>query len=245
MRHLFPCPSSSVSSRIIAFSILSLVISSSCGGDLDAVDEAGDVPIDAGNRHDRSSARCDDCDTHDDCSPNPCMNGGLCDDVGDTFSCACQRGFEGETCETPVDCGAPVSPPNGSVTNDGTTYGSTARYACDPGYMIVGASTRTCMANGTWSGPAPTCVPVPGVCNPNPCMNEGMCSETGPSSYVCTCAPGFVGEHCETPIAVGCVPNMCRNGGRCVTQGSRFRCICPRGFTGMFCTIRTLPGTWR
>ena len=30
-------------------------------------------------------------------------------------------------------------------------------YSCDPGYTLVGDSTRICQATGNWSGRAPTC----------------------------------------------------------------------------------------
>ena len=39
----------------------------------------------------------------------------------------------------------------------GTTFGQNATYSCDPGYNLVGDSTRTCQATREWSGSAPTC----------------------------------------------------------------------------------------
>ena len=38
-----------------------------------------------------------------------------------------------------------------------TTFMSTAVYTCNTGYNLTGDMTRTCQANGTWSGIAPTC----------------------------------------------------------------------------------------
>jgi hypothetical protein len=58
-----------------------------------------------------------------------------------------------------VDCGAPSSPTNGSVsTPGGTTFGDTASYGCNPGYYRSGSATATCGANGSWSPSAPSCV---------------------------------------------------------------------------------------
>ena len=37
------------------------------------------------------------------------------------------------------------------------TLGSIATYMCDDGYVLTGNSTRTCQADGTWSGDSPTC----------------------------------------------------------------------------------------
>lgn len=34
----------------------------------------------------------------DPCSPNPCKNGGTCQNVGGTFKCTCAAGFSGVTC---------------------------------------------------------------------------------------------------------------------------------------------------
>jgi CUB/sushi domain-containing protein len=57
-----------------------------------------------------------------------------------------------------VDCGALSDPADGTVDATATTYGSTATYGCKPGFGPSGSSTRTCQADGTWSGTAPTCV---------------------------------------------------------------------------------------
>ncbi len=36
----------------------------------------------------------------DDCTPNPCLNGGFCVDGANTFTCQCLPGYEGTRCET-------------------------------------------------------------------------------------------------------------------------------------------------
>ena len=57
-----------------------------------------------------------------------------------------------------VSCGALANPANGRVSHTGgTTYGQIAYYYCNTGYRLVGSSTRTCQATGSWSGSAPTC----------------------------------------------------------------------------------------
>jgi len=57
-----------------------------------------------------------------------------------------------------VDCGPLSAPTSGSVSATITTYGSIANYSCATGYGPSGSSTRTCQANGIWSGTAPSCV---------------------------------------------------------------------------------------
>ena len=57
-----------------------------------------------------------------------------------------------------VDCGNLTDPANGQVNHTaGTTVGETGTYSCNTGYNLVGDSTRTCQATGSWSGSEPTC----------------------------------------------------------------------------------------
>ena len=57
-----------------------------------------------------------------------------------------------------VDCGPLMNPANGTVDiTQGTTFNQVATYSCDTGYGLVGNMTRTCQADGTWSGSEPIC----------------------------------------------------------------------------------------
>jgi hypothetical protein len=61
------------------------------------------------------------------------------------------------TCDI-VNCGNLSNPMDGTVsTAGGTTYNQTASYSCAIGHYRNGNATRTCQANGSWSGSAPTC----------------------------------------------------------------------------------------
>ena len=53
-----------------------------------------------------------------------------------------------------VDCGSLSDPGNGIVDASNTTLMNTATYTCNTGYNLTGDTTRTCQANGTWSGTA-------------------------------------------------------------------------------------------
>ncbi|XP_066271289.1 sushi, von Willebrand factor type A, EGF and pentraxin domain-containing protein 1-like [Branchiostoma lanceolatum] len=101
-------------------------------------------------------------------------------------------------------CLADVCPDRGAPTNGvrkGTKYqGEKMYFSCDDGYVLDGTSPLTCTGTfksgvGTWSGPDPTCK-LGDVCNPNPCLNGGMCFPDG-SGYRCDCKPGFVGINCQ------------------------------------------------
>lgn len=41
--------------------------------------------------------------------------------------------------------------------NPATTTDSTVRFQCNVGFVLKGASKRTCLADGTWSGEPPRC----------------------------------------------------------------------------------------
>ena len=56
-----------------------------------------------------------------------------------------------------VDCGVLDNPANGRIDVSQTSFGTTATYSCNSGFVLVGKATRTCQANGKWSGVAPTC----------------------------------------------------------------------------------------
>ena len=57
-----------------------------------------------------------------------------------------------------VSCGPPPNfPANGQRSVSGTTFESTVTYTCNRGYTLQGDNGHTCMANGQWSGSAPTC----------------------------------------------------------------------------------------
>ena len=61
-------------------------------------------------------------------------------------------------CFAVMDCGPLSDPTNGQVNFTATTEGSVATYACtSTGYYLLGNSTRTCQADGQWSGNMPSC----------------------------------------------------------------------------------------
>jgi hypothetical protein len=69
-------------------------------------------------------------------------------------------GTGGSNSTTMVDCGQPEAPQSGAVSAPSTKLGATASYVCSPGFGLAGTATRTCRADGTWSGTVPNCVAV-------------------------------------------------------------------------------------
>ena len=78
-----------------------------------------------------------------------------------TRTCQADGTFSGTqpTCG-PVTCSGAVAPLNGTVSAGSATFGNSVTYACNSGYTVNGSGSRTCQANGTFAGSAPTCAPV-------------------------------------------------------------------------------------
>ena len=145
----------------------------------------------------------------DECSSNPCQNGGTCVDVIASYSCNCLLQYTGSHCEQRLWC-APNPCQNG-------------------GMCIEGNDTFLCNCSEQYTGN--TCEQKK-WCFLHPCQNGGMCSE-GPHSSRCTCPPQYTGTHCEHRNY--CYPNPCRNGGTCLNGLSSFRCRCNPRYTGTRC----------
>ncbi|XP_078683129.1 uncharacterized protein LOC144917204 isoform X3 [Branchiostoma floridae x Branchiostoma belcheri] len=89
------------------------------------------------------------------CRPDPCVNG-TCTSGADNFTCACDEGYEGETCEVPITACPELPLPNGNRT-EGHLYGDTVTFSCNEGYELIGTENRTCQANQSWSGVQTNC----------------------------------------------------------------------------------------
>jgi len=56
-----------------------------------------------------------------------------------------------------VDCGKLPLPMNGSMLGEETAFPNKVEFACDQGFILRGSHSRTCQADGTWSGDATSC----------------------------------------------------------------------------------------
>jgi len=145
-----------------------------------------------------------------DSNPTPCGSATCVAGSGTAYSCTCPVGqtFNSNTkaCD-PVNCGVLGNPTNGMVaTSNGTDYNDVATYTCNATFTMSGSPTRTCQANGQWSGTAPSCNAAAGPCTTMPCAH-GTCTQTGPTTRTCDCtASGYTGTDCQTPINCGAPP---------------------------------------
>ena len=59
------------------------------------------------------------CDVNvDECSPDPCQNGGSCTDGINSYTCSCVAGYTGTNCETNIDECSPDPCQNGGNCTD-------------------------------------------------------------------------------------------------------------------------------
>lgn len=66
-----------------------------------------------------------------------------------------------------VDCpeGADItSLDNGETVYNCTVFECEVLYVCNTGYNLSGVALRTCQADSTWSGTAPTCTSMSSYC---------------------------------------------------------------------------------
>jgi hypothetical protein len=146
------------------------------------------------------------------CAPSPCENGAACIEQVDGFTCLCQPGFMGNTCETNIDdC------PSSGCLNGGTCTDGIQSFECDCPSGYAGA----------------LCEIVTDSCIPNPCVNGGTCNGEA-DGWSCTCAAGYEGDTCASNID-DCAKTPCLNGGTCVDELDGFSCMCPPGFWGPIC----------
>lgn len=57
-----------------------------------------------------------------------------------------------------ISCGELPTPPNGKKIGTQTTFGATAIFTCNSGYILVGSTVRECLASGLWSGTETHCL---------------------------------------------------------------------------------------
>ncbi len=90
-----------------------------------------------------------------------------------------------------VNCPPLTKPVNGDVVVPSTTPGATATYTCSSGYALSGKSSVSCLAGGTWSDVAPTCLLD---CGPPPAPSSGtvnVTSTTLGSTATYACPTGY------------------------------------------------------
>eukprot|EP00794_Sanderia_malayensis_P012275 gene12275-13540_t len=154
------------------------------------------------------------------CYENPCLNGGICQEGQDTFSCICTHGWRGKTCN---DRACKPNPCKNSGTCSEVEDGKAFKCVCLPWH-----SGPLCEENRP--------------CLTNPCLNGGKCIDSysgyhwayGPLQFYCLCKPPYQGERCELH---GC--RHCHKNAHCEVD----KCVCDDGYKGdgRFCIKKEDP----
>ncbi|KAJ8390366.1 hypothetical protein AAFF_G00107600 [Aldrovandia affinis] len=153
----------------------------------------------------------------DECSSNPCLMGGVCEDRLNGFHCVCPAGTHGPLCHLGADLCAPRPCTHGDCVELQDGY----RCDCEPG----------------WAGPR--CELEQDECESRPCQHGGTCQDR-PNGYVCRCSPGFSGVSCEVNIDE-CESSPCLNQGACVDGVNGYTCNCSPPYTGARCEEELRP----
>ncbi|NXV12248.1 CRUM1 protein, partial [Cepphus grylle] len=199
------------------------------------------------------------CTGADVCASNPCLNAGTCEDLFNSFSCACSAGWGGLLCESNLDdC-------QSSPCVHGDCVDAVADFQCECFRGFIGKRCdinvddcvrHQCLNGATcidevygysckcppqYSGPRCDYLVLPfsflwPSCAANfTCLNGGKCVSQSWGAN-CTCKPGFTGRNCQININ-DCDPNPCQNGGTCQDSENKYECLCSASYTGERCDI--------
>ncbi|KAK7079301.1 hypothetical protein SK128_011484 [Halocaridina rubra] len=90
-----------------------------------------------------------------------CLPGYRSDFDRNILACNSNGVWEGNVirCD-PVNCGDPGTLPHGSIEGNAHTFDSIVSFQCDKGYKLLGHPTATCLADGSWSNYATSCLQI-------------------------------------------------------------------------------------
>ncbi|KAI4495639.1 hypothetical protein M0802_008474 [Mischocyttarus mexicanus] len=157
------------------------------------------------------------------CLVNPCRNGGICieDKKGD-FTCNCQPGYTGASCESQLGVRLCEESP---CKNNGVC-------------LALADNEYKCECSSGWTGK--NCETNINECSSYPCKHGGRCID-GINNYTCICdrTGGFEGQNCELNLNE-CLTHPCANGGECIDDVGSYYCVCQAGYTGRHCDSRSI-----
>ncbi|WAR20538.1 DLLD-like protein [Mya arenaria] len=161
-----------------------------------------------------------------------------CDENGDIV---CMKGWLGQFCDQAI-CAEGCHPDHGfcDQPNECKCRGGWEGSECTECIKYPGCKHGTCSrpwecnCDEGWGGLYCT-LDLQFCTRHNPCLNGGVCQNTGSGSYTCICQEGYNGTNCEREVD-DCLSKPCVNGdGRCIDELNGYKCVCEQGFTGSLC----------
>ncbi|CAH1253081.1 VWDE [Branchiostoma lanceolatum] len=150
------------------------------------------------------------CEDIDECKSgvHACLH--LCNNLPGTYECTCADGFVSiaDECIDVDECALGLDECTHSCTNTNGSY----TCMCPAGYEL-NSDGRTCNDNNE--------------CDSSPCRNGGECQD-GVNHYICSCARGWTGTHCEEDIDECMLTNHgCHE---CMNTPGSYACSCTDGY---------------
>nr|XP_054773848.1 fibropellin-3-like [Lytechinus pictus] len=99
---------------------------------------------------------------------------------------------------------------------------------------VINGGVR-CTCTDGYTGIICTTPPASDLCNPNPCLSGGNCTQNG-NTFTCTCPDLTTGSTCNIKLTP-CDSDPCLNGATCTNSADNttFMCDCPSDYTGTTC----------
>ena len=146
------------------------------------------------------------------CDAHPCHNGATCLNTGQSFTCVCKEGFEGQHCQT-------------------SSNNCQHQPCANGGTCINGVNSFHCACTNGFTGP--DCRVKISHCSLDPCAEGSTCIEDA-NGFHCVCPPGKTGSHCDYPSAKLEAADSCLRNARLYPNDSSWdedcnRCVCRRG----------------
>ena len=137
------------------------------------------------------------------CAQSPCLNGGICIPMGTSFMCQCPSTFTGFCCENRVTTTTPFNACLQSPCQNGAQCIPTGNSKYFSPSMIQNQSSTPkgylCQCPTGFYG---TRCESRNYCMPNPCANNGLCTQTT-TGYICACLEPYTGPNCNTCTSFG------------------------------------------
>ena len=99
------------------------------------------------------------------------------------------------TAQCPAPTNGNFQCPNGAATS---LIEDTCTFSCNAGYKLQGSNNGTCLANQSWSGGDPICVPLNctsiGILSDNVVVLSQSCELQYQSQCTVSCDEGFTGD---------------------------------------------------